>query len=443
MKRKLESALEKWESSKNKKPLALFGARQTGKTTSVLAHARAFHDNVVHVDFYKQPQLKAAFRGSLEPRNVVLALEALLRRDIDPEKDFLFLDEIQECDEAITSLKYFCTDMPELHLAAAGSLLGVTVARDGSFPVGYVDMMTMHPMDFEEYCWAMGEERSFRLVRASASDFSPCPVHDRMLEVYRDYLMVGGMPEAVARRAEGGSLGDVRVIQGNIRTAYVADMAKYATNVDAAKIVATWESLPSQLAKESGSTKFNWGVVKSGAKAATYGTAVDWLVAAGIVTKCTQVTDGVSPLKSFENPGSFKLYMADTGLLASAYDALPSDLDTKDNRSARFRGGIAENYVMQQLVASGVRPYYWGSQSSYEVEFVVHGADGVIPVEVKSGRHVKATSATRFLEKYGCPYMVRVSAKDFGSSGDVRSFPLYAASLIEEATGASGHIEED
>ena len=433
MKRKIEAQLAAWREEGARKPLVLLGARQTGKTTSVLEFGEKRYGDVAHVDFVKRPQLKAAFDGDIEPGRILANLEALMRRDIVAGRTLLFLDEAQECDRALASLKYFCQDMPGLDVVAAGSLLGVHVARSDSFPVGYVDMRTMHPMDFEEFCWALGEGRAFELARASLADFSPCAAHGRMLELYRDYLLVGGMPEAVLAHAEGAGLERVRKAQSDIRTAYVADMTKYASGADAVKIVASWESMPAQLAKESGSTKFMWKHVASGANAERYGTAVDWLVAAGLVSKCTQVSAGESPLKSFENPESFKLYVGDTGLLSCAYDALPQDFDGTGHRTARFRGGMAENFVMQQLVAAGVKPYYWGQQSTYEVEFVASLGGEVVPIEVKSGRRVKSTSAARFAEKYGCSRILRLSAKNFGADGVVRSIPLYAAGLIAEA----------
>ena len=432
MRRKITNSLKAWSQRITKKPLVLTGARQTGKTTSILEFAHEAFENVVHIDFYRQTHLKAAFEGSLEPSFIISTLEALLQTDIEPGRTLLFLDEIQDCAGAITALKFFCSDAPEYDVIAAGSLLGVHIARSGSFPVGYVEMLSMYPMDFEEFCWAAGENRAFELVRQAYATCSPCPLHDHMLGLYRVYLMVGGMPEVVSKYVGGSRLDEVRVFQHDICTAYVADMAKYATAADTAKIVACWESVPSQLAKENGSTKFQWKLVGSGAKAERYGTAIDWLAASGIVNKCTRVTDGVSPLKSFESPSSFKIYMGDTGLLASAYDATPADLEGKDHRSTRFRGGIAENYVMQQMVASGAKPYYWGAQSTYEVEFVLKMEEGVVPVEVKSADNVRSTSAKRFAEKYGSPYIVRVTGKNFGKTELIRNIPLYAAVLIAE-----------
>jgi len=432
MKRKIDDTLVRWQHDKSRKPLVLIGARQTGKTTSVLSFGATHYDNVVHIDFVKQPLYKTAFEPSIDPTSIITDLEALLRQDIDTGTTLLFLDEIQECDRAIASLKYFCQDMPTLDVIAAGSLLGVHVARNESFPVGYVDLRTMHPMDFEEFCWACNEQRAFELVRTALQAVEPCAVHDRMMDLYLNYLLTGGMPEAVLAHAGGKQLDDIRKIQSDIRTAYIADMAKYIAHTDSAKIIATWESIPNQLAKESGSTKFMWKYVASGANAQRYATAVDWLTAAGLVDRYTQVSAGLRPLKSFEIPASFKLYMADVGLLTSAYDALPQDFGQVDHRTARFRGGVAENYVSQQLRAAELEAYYWGQQSAYEVEFVTCIDGKVVPIEVKSGRRIRSTSAQRFAEKYDCPTIIRISAKNFGRSEQVLSIPLYAACLVPE-----------
>lgn len=430
MRRKITEQLEQWASAPQKKPLAVFGARQVGKSTSILEFAQRCYDDVVEINFYKDAFLKQAFSTSLRPHDIIQALEALLNRDIVPGKTLLFLDEIQACDEALTSLKFFCTDAPEYDVIAAGSLLGVHVAGSGSFPVGYIDILEMHPMDFEEFAWACGKERLFDLVRDCFRTYSECPVHDSMLELYHDYLLVGGMPEAVLAHTVGERLPSVRAIQQQILDGYTVDIVKYASAIDSAKILAAWESMPAQLAKESGSTKFTWKTIESRANAEKYGSALDWLTAAGLVSKCIQVSEGVAPLSSFAIPASFKVYVEDTGLLSCKYHAHKADFAQDDHRSARFRGGMAENYVMQQLVAAAFRPYYWGQQSTYEVEFVLRLEEGVVPVEVKSGRRIKSTSTKRFAEKYDCPYLIHVSQKNFGRTESVRSIPLYAVGLL-------------
>ena len=429
--RAIDKTLREWASKAGRKPLALFGARQTGKTTSLLQLGETQFSSVVHADFIRQPSLRRAFEGSLEPTRIIRTLEAMLNVSITPGQALLILDEIQECDEAITSLKYFCTDMPHLHVATAGSLLGIHVARVGtSFPVGHVDMLTMHPMSFQEFCIAQGKRMSLSLIEDCARDLLPCPLHQEMIELYKTYLLVGGMPEAVRLHAEGASMQDVRIKQRDILTAYVADMTKYASAVDSAKILATWESVPQQLAKDGGSTKFVWRNIQSGARADRYKTALDWLVASGLVSICTRVTDGESPLKSFEDRSSFKLYLADTGLLSCAYDATASDLETSGNRTARFRGGLAENYVMQQLVSSSLTPYYWGVNSVNEVDFVTRLNCGIVPIEVKSGTNIKSKSLRKFMSEYACSKAIVLSANDFSRSGIVENIPLYAAHLI-------------
>lgn len=432
MKRKITDKLFAWKTTQEKKPLVIAGPRQTGKTYSIERFAQDNYQNYVLIDFYKQSQVKAAFQGSLEPGKVIAALEALLGCDITPGNTLIILDEIQECDEAITSLKFFCTDAPEYDIIAAGSLLGVHVARSGSFPVGYVDMLAMHPMDFEEFCWAAKEDRALKLVRESFDTFSECAIHDHMMALYKDYLMVGGMPEAVSAFLTTNKLSAARGVHSALSTAYIADMAKYATPVDVPKIIACWESIPAQLAKETESRKFQWKLVSNNARSERYSGALEWLVAAALVNQCTQVSSGVAPLKTFENKNAFKLYVGDTGLLANSYNAIPSDLDTKDQRSARFRGALAENYVMQQLVAAGLKPYYWGVQSRHEVEFVLRLSEGVVPIEVKSGERVKSASANAFAEKYDCPYVLRVTGKNFGKTDNVCNLPLYATYLIPE-----------
>lgn len=432
MRRKITDKLIAWKNNQDKKPLVVMGPRQTGKTYSIEQFAKTNYKDYVLIDFYKQSQMKAAFQGSLEPQKIVSALEVLLNHEIIPEKTLLIFDEIQECDEAITSLKFFCTDAPEYSIVSAGSLLGVHVSRSGSFPVGYVDMLSMHPMDFEEYCWALGEERALSLVRDSFNTFSECLVHDHMMQLYKSYLMVGGMPEAVSKYVESRKLSEAREVHSAISTAYIADMAKYAAAIDVPKIIACWDSVSVQLAKETETKKFQWKLVSGGARADRYSGALEWLIAAGLVNQCTQITDGTAPLKAFENKNFFKLYMGDTGLLSNAYGAVPSDLDAKDQRSGRFRGALAENYVMQQLVAAECKPYYWGVQSKHEVEFVLRLSDGVVPIEVKSGERVKSTSANVFAAKYNCPYVLRVTGKNFGKTGNIRNIPLYAAYLIAE-----------
>lgn len=431
MERKIIQKLFEWKNREVKKPLIVTGARQTGKTTTISRFGEECYDNFIIIDFYKQPEVKSAFLGNLTPNEILANISSLLKIDINSKSTLLFLDEIQGCDEAITSLKYFNSDECNIDVIAAGSLLGVYLARTGSFPVGYVDMLKMHPLDFEEFCFALDEGRAFNIARDCYKSMKSCSLHDHLLKIYRQYLLVGGMPEAVFDYTKSHSLTRVKSIQDNINTTYLADMTKYIEGIDSSKVAECWASMPSQLAKESGSTKFMWKYVAPGAKAERYESAVNWLVAAGLLNKCTQITDGVSPLKSFEDPSSFKLYVSDTGLLANEYDADESDFDAKDNRSARFRGGIAENYVMQQLVANGIKSYYWGTQSKREVEFIIKLKNDIVPIEVKSSTNTRSASVKYFAEKYNCKKIVKITGKNFGENESILNVPLYAACMLK------------
>ncbi|MDO4289653.1 MAG: AAA family ATPase [Eggerthellaceae bacterium] len=442
MKRHIDNKLNAWIQSAHRKPLLLFGARQVGKTYALKKLAAQCCKNIAYVDFSRDLDALSVFEGSIRPADIVLQLEALLGIPIESNNTLIVLDEIQLSERALTSLKYFCEDAPEYAVAAAGSLLGVKVNRGKySFPVGKVDMLTLYPMNFEEYLWARGEERLSGLVRGAAETdvaaYEKFNLHDRAMDLLREYFLVGGMPEAVQTYVDAcdhssvEALDKARIKLTQIDQAYVADMTKYSTAAEAPRIFEAWQSIPGQLAKEN--HKFQYAKIRSGARASQYETALAWLEAAGIVARCTHVSDGIAPLKEFEKRDMFKLYMADTGLLSCAYDVLPQDVLPSGDKAARFRGGLAENYTMQQLTSCGVQPYYWGVASKSEVEFVARSKQGdVIPIEVKSGENVRANSLMAYREKYKPPYVVRTSAKNFGYANGIASIPLYAIGFFAE-----------
>lgn len=434
MKRAIDIKLDEWKNSPRRKPLILFGARQVGKTYAITHFAERSFDSMAYVDFSRETRAAIPFGDSIAPADIIRGLESLLRMRIDPERTLIVLDEIQLCERALTSLKYFCDDAPQYHVVAAGSLLGVKVNRSRySFPVGKVDMLTLHPMDFEEYLWAKGEERLADGVReAYRTPAVPFPYHDIAMDLVREYMIVGGMPEAVSAYLESDRrTEDARTVQRNIITAYTADMAKYSSPRETQRILEAWNSIPRQLAKEN--HKFQYKAIRSGGRSNMYQGALSWLVSAGIITRLTQVSEPVAPLRAFEDPSAFKIYMADTGLLSSEYDILPTDLLPADNKASAFRGALNENYVLQQLVAAGLHPHYWGTLNRGEVEFVVRDGRGdVIPIEVKSGTNVTARSLVAYRTKYSPRYAVRLSARNFGAEHDLRSIPLYAAWLLAE-----------
>lgn len=437
MRRHIDEELAAWSVQANRKPLLLFGARQVGKTYALKKLGAQQYDNVVHLDFSRDVRAADLFEGSIDPHELVSGIEALLRVRIQPKTTLLILDEIQLSERALTSLKYFYEDAPEYHVTAAGSLLGVKIRHERySFPVGKVDIKTLHPLDFEEFLWARSEAPLAELIKESASSLpqeaKSFALHDRACELIHTYFLVGGMPEAVEAfatqrdRDRAGVLDRVRAIQQQIDQAYVADMTKYSTAAEAPRIFEAWRSVPNQLAKEN--HKFQYAQVRSGGRANQYETALAWLEAAGIVTRCTQVGEGVAPLRSFEHPDVFKIYLADTGILAAAYNAVPANLAPSADKASQFRGGIAENYVLQQLVAHSSTPYYWGTTSRSEVEFLATDKQGdVIPIEVKSGANVRANSLMSYREKYRPAYVVRMSTRNYGFEGGILSMPLYAA----------------
>ena len=455
MRRKLDSSLDVWIRSSHRKPLVLFGARGVGKTT-VLEHlAQRSGRQLVRVDFSKNQQAAQVFEHARDPRQITRSLEGLLSQRITPENSLLMLDEIQLCDDALISLRGFKMDLPELPVAAAGSSLNVHLARGthGILPTEHVNTETVRPLDFEEFCWALGETQSHAIGIESAERLDPCPIHDKLMALYREYLLVGGMPETVMRYSQTRSLDDARDVQESIRTLYTASMAEDAEGVDPTKISATWRSLPAQLAKTTGSTKFMWKYIARGAKAERYATALEWLDQAGFVNLCTQVSggggagltggDGVHPqsLEAFENPSSFKAYVADTGLLARAYGADLADVmeteDAAENpyHQALFRTGMAENFVMQELVAAGEQPHYWGMKSKHEAQFVLQTDQGTIPIDVTPGhKRTRVTAARDFASRYASPYIVEVTDCNIGcrfrDGHEVRTIPPYALSQV-------------
>lgn len=439
MRRAISHKLQTWSASSHRKPLVIFGARQVGKTYAIKQLASDRYDSLAYIDFSRDAQAAALFDASLAPTELVPKLEVFLHTSINPDRTLIVFDEVQLCERALTSLKYFCDDAPQYHVVAAGSLLGVALKRERySFPVGKVDLLQLHPLSFEEFLWARGETRLADAIR-DAYENAPdqaFALHDRAMQLVHEYELIGGMPEIVSAYVANDApsidaMESARNKQQEINVAYLADMAKYATPTETPRIMAVWNSIPQQLAKEN--HKFQYKLIKSGGRAAIYENAIAWLDAAGIIMRCTQVTEATAPLKTFENSSSFKIYTADVGLLSAQYEAIPQDLEPATDKAAGFRGGITENYVLQQLVASDSSVYYWGTTSKAEVEFIARAKQGdVIPIEVKSGRNVTARSLESFRERYHPPYLVRVSARNFGVGNGIRSIPLYAAWLLGE-----------
>ncbi|MBP2639071.1 MAG: hypothetical protein H6Q66_22 [Firmicutes bacterium] len=430
MERKIVKKLNEWKNAGNRMPLILYGARQVGKTYTILSFGREHYKNTVYCNFEDSTEFAAIFERDLNPERIVKELAAKSGQTIFKGDTLLFFDEIQACERALTSLKYFCENAPEYHIIAAGSLLGIAVNREKySFPVGKVDMMTLYPLDFEEFLWALGKEDLAQIIRHSFEFNSPLSLHATALDSYRTYLVTGGMPRALLEYIEKQDFNFVLAAQKNINDAYIADMAKYASPMETTRIMAAFASMPAQLAKDN--HKFQYKIIKSGARAYEYEAPLDWLKASGVIIKCIKITEGKVPLTAYQETSSFKVYMTDTGLLCSKF-GIPSNMVLVETHGLDgFKGALAENYVCSALATSGYTPFYWESQGRAEVDFVIQDPNGnIIPIEVKSADHVKAKSLAQFVGRYKTPYSIRISAKNFGFENAIKSVPLYAVFCI-------------
>ncbi len=428
MKRKITDFLIKWKNSPNRKPLLIYGARQTGKTYAVNEFGKEHFEDMIYINFEVDTRLALEFENNISPQHIINSLELFFGRKIMPEKTLIFFDEIQTCERALTALKYFCEEAPQYCIIAAGSLLGVAVNRKKhSFPVGKVEIKTLYPMDFEEFLTAVGMVGLAEKIRGCFETDSPIEtlLHEKSLELYRSYLVLGGMPEAVASYAKNGGMLASRNIQSLILDAYIADMAKYATPAETARIIACYGSIPVQLAKDN--KKFQYKTVQKGGRASFFGASLDWLAASGIINICNKTEQGNVPLETARDLASFKVYMSDTGLLTLKSGTMPNDILSGHSP---YIGAITENYAAQSLKASGYELYYWASQSTAEVDFVIQREGKNIPVEVKSSDHTKSRSLSIYMERYKPEYAIRISAKNFGRSENIKAVPLYAVFCV-------------
>lgn len=430
MKRNIEQKLIEWKNKKDRKPLIINGARQVGKTYILREFGAQHYKNVVYVNLETNISVANYFDGDISPERLIRYLEVYAGEAIIPENTLIIFDEIQSCERALTALKYFCEETPEYHIAAAGSLLGVAIHRERySFPVGKVDTITLHPFTFEEFLWACGEPMLCEEIRLHYEQLEPMPeaLHQKAIDLYRYYLLTGGMPAVVNEFVQSKRLIGVSDIQNKILSDYLADMAKYASNSESVKIRACYNSIPAQLAKEN--KKFQYKVVQKGGSSTIFGASIDWLNFAGVVLKCQRIEQAFEPVSVYADLSSFKLYMGDTGLLVMKSGI--SQQTVLSGESNLFMGAVCENYVAQALNANGYQLYYWTSEHIAELDFVIQKGNEIIGIEVKKAQHVKSKSLFEFIKKYKPAYSIRLSEKNFGvADNNVRIVPLYAAFCI-------------
>ena len=427
--RKLEPTLVNWKNRNEHKPLLIFGARQVGKTHSLLEFGEKHFKNVVYVNLETNLLVANYFSDDISPERIIRFLETTVNDEIIPGKTLIIFDEIQACERALTSLKYFCENASEYHIAAAGSLLGVAVNRERySFPVGKVESITLYPMDFEEFLLALGEDRLISEIRHCYSVMEPIAesLHHRAVELFRYYLITGGMPSCVKSFAENMTFILIPSIQNEIVNNYIADMAKYSTPSETVKIRACYDSLPAQHAKEN--KKFQYKVVQKGGSSSYFGASIEWLSQAGVVLRCNKIEHAYNPIPVYRDLSSFKLYMSDVGLLTmKAGVPMQTILSGEPNI---FMGSVTENYIAQSLSSNGYPLYYWASEHTAELDFVIQKGIEIVGIEVKKSLKTHSKSLSVFISKYEPSYTIRFSEKNFGKSDNTIYLPHYAAFCI-------------
>ena len=430
MERKIEEQLLAWKNKTDDRlPLIVNGARQVGKTYILRKFGEEQFKNVVYINLETNLTIASYFNDNIAPERLLRYLEASTGERIIPEETLIIFDEIQSSERALTALKYFCEETPEYHIAAAGSLLGVAINRQHySFPVGKVETLTLYPLDFEEDLGARSQKLLSEEIRRAYEKMEPLPdaLHQKAIELYREYLLIGGMPACINAFLKSGSFLDVPLVQNEILDNYIADMAKYASNTDSVKIRACYNSIPAQLAKDN--KKFQYKVVQKGGSAALFGASIEWLNLAGVVLKCQRINQAIEPIAVYTDLSAFKLYMGDVGLLTMKSGL--SQQTVLSGEGNTFMGAVTENYVAQQLAAKGYDLYYWESSSTAELDFVLQKGNQIVGVEVKKGEHVRSRSLSVFVDSYKPAYSVRLSLKNFGEKDGLKSVPLYAAFCV-------------
>ena len=433
-------ALEKfisWKNRKNRKPLLVTGVRQCGKTYLIRQFAEREFEDTAYFNFDGSRSLDSIFDYDLDPGRIIDELASIVRgKTIQPGSTLVIFDEIQACPRAIQSLKYFCEEMPELHIIAAGSLLGVALRESGiSFPVGKVDRIEMYPMNFEEFVIADGGAKYIDGIKKFALDREIPQLYTRPLEKYlKDYYIVGGMPEAVQTWVDSHNYAEVEAVQDRILKDYADDFGKHTVPDTAIKINMIWNAIPSQIAKEN--NKFIFSHVKTGARAKDLEDALEWLTNAGISHRLYLVANPEIPLSGMADYTYFKVYLSDVGLLRRKSNLNYRTILEGNDLYSRFKGMLAENYVYTQLRSMGIDSYFWRSKSEAEVDFITDFEGTILPIEVKAADNTKAKSLHIFCSRYRPPMAVRSSLKNIGDSMDgethVWSIPLYALFRLKD-----------
>lgn len=418
-----------WKQSRRRKPLIIEGARQVGKTWLMKEFGRQAYADTVYINFDSNARMAELFASDLDTKRLVLGLELYAGRKIDPENALLIFDEVQEVPRALAALKYFCEDAPQYHIVCAGSLLGIALHRGTSFPVGKVDFLKLYPLSFQEFLMAIGKQQFSELL--DQQDFSMITsFRETYADALKQYYFVGGMPEAVESFAENQDFNEVRQIQKRILAAYEQDFSRHAPNEVVPRLRMLWNSIPAQLAKEN--KKFIYGLVREGARAKDYETALLWLSDCGLVHRVSRVNAPGIPLRAYEDMKAFKLFVLDVGLLGCMTGLHQRTLLDGNTLFVEFKGALTEQYVCQQLktLADLELCYYTNDRGSCEVDFVVDTGGRVMPLEVKAETNLRAKSLKTYREKFSPELAIRTSMADYRKEDGLVNLPLYAIGQI-------------
>lgn len=425
MKRFVYQQLKDWKSNPKRKPLVLNGARQVGKTWILREFAQREYAKMAYVMCRKNPIVKDIFAGDFNIDRILRALSALTAIDITPGDTLLILDEVQDVPEALEALKYFREDAPDYHVAVAGSLLGLSIHSGTSYPVGQVNTVNVYPMNFEEFLLAKGEDQMQRLL--ASKDYSTMNLlHEKYVDLLRQYFYVGGMPEAVQEYVNSGALQPVRTIQKEILHGYDMDFSKHAPADQVARIRMVWQAIPSQLFREN--KKFIFSAVNKGSRAKDFELAIQWLCDAGLAYRIQRVSKPELPLPIYTEITAFKLYLTDLGLLGAMADVQPSQILVNNNIFKEYKGGMTEQYVLQQMMSHGVEGIYYHTTdaSRLEIDFLIQREGQLIPIEVKAEGNVRSNSLTKLLSERPDLHADRYSMLPYKEQERMTNVPLYA-----------------
>lgn len=429
MERFVLQQFREWKERSDRKPLIVNGARQVGKTWALREFARREYKKEAYVLCRKNELVEQIFQKDFDVQRILVALSALTHVDITPDDTLVILDEVQEIPEAIEALKYFCENAPEYHIAVAGSLLGISLHRDVSYPVGKVNEIEIFPMSYGEFLLAKGEKQAYQLLKEHNFEITNL-LHEKYVDLLRQYYYVGGMPEVVKKYVESGALQEVRRIQREILKGYERDFSKHAPKEQIERIRMIWKSIPSQLFKEN--KKFIYGALRPGGRAKDFEVAIEWLVDSGLLYKVSRCTKPALPLNIYEEFSVFKLYLLDVGLLGAMVNTDPAQVLINSKIFSEYKGGMTEEYVLQEMKSRGIGSIYYHKtdNSRLELDFLIQHHGQLLPIEVKAEGNIRANSLTALLRSNPTLRAVRFSMLPYKQQEQLYCVPLYAVATL-------------